>query len=520
MNRFYRWGSGLAAGLVFACAGAAFAEDITLFSADGSLQISGTLLDYDGEFYTIQSRFGELTLNALGLTCRGAACPDPGLYAADLSLSGTSALVLDLLPGLIEDFGFSTGHDTNRIDLSHTEWTYFIADKARIPVARLQATANNSTDAIGDLIHGDTDLAFATRRPDKDELKAAKKAKIGEAKSPFRQQIIAIDALVFIVSKSNPVSALSLADIAAIYAGKISNWSELGGYDAPIAVFHQLPDSDLAAAFSDTAFPETPNQPLRPGRIFSDARDLSDAVAQDPFAIGYTSFGAIRNARVLSLKGDCGILQPADSFSLKAGDYPLIRFFYAITPSRRLPLFARNFLAYLDGDPAQQSIADLGFVAQDIEHLSLSEQQDRLSNAIMQADDEVGLEDLRSLVATFQGAERLSATFRFMDGSTKMDARSSRNLRILSQMIETGDFDGRELVLAGFSDSQGGKLGNQRLSRQRADLVLSALKTRATRANLSRVTFTTVGLGEISPLACNDDEAGRRLNRRVEIWLR
>ena len=85
--------------------------------------------------------------------------------------------------------------------------------------------------------------------------------------------------------------------------------------------------------------------------------------------------------------------------------------------------------------------------------------------------------------------------------------------------LEQG-FEGHELVFAGFSDSVGGAAGNRRISRQRAEQVADLVRKAATRADLSRLTISVIGLGEVSPLACNDDDLGRRINRRVEVWLR
>lgn len=197
-----------------------------------------------------------------------------------------------------------------------------------------------------------------------------------------------------------------------------------------------------------------------------------------------------------------------------------MRNLFLFTPKRRLPIFARNFLAFLDGDLAQKSISGLGFVGQDLIQLSFSKQQDRLANAIQASGEDVKLNSLKSFVRTFSAANRLSATFRFNDNSIVMDTRSKRNIANLARMIEVGDFDGRQIIFAGFSDSQGGGPGNRRISRQRAEQVATAVKTAASRADLSKIKIRVHGMGEVSPLACNDTELGRHTNRRVEVWLK
>lgn len=71
------------------------------------------------------------------------------------------------------------------------------------------------------------------------------------------------------------------------------------------------------------------------------------------------------------------------------------------------------------------------------------------------------------------------------------------------------------IKVSGFTDSQGREEMNQRLSQQRADAVLTALRAR--RVPVS--TFEAVGFGEENPIADNDTDAGREANRRIEFSL-
>ncbi|MFT5005077.1 MAG: phosphate transport system substrate-binding protein [Paracoccaceae bacterium] len=510
----------LVVALMFAVSGPVFSQEITLNSADGSIRLTGELLEFDGESYRIVSKFGELTVNALGVTCTGLSCPDPGQYAADITISGTVSIVDNLLPGLIEDFGFLTGQTVLRQDHGPLGWTYFLSDVAQIPLARLQATPVNSSQVFADLMNEASDLAVSNRPPNQEEVQAAKKAGIGDLSSPVLSQVLAIGGLIFIVSKQNPISAITLDQAARIYAGEITNWAELGGYDGPIHLFSHEIGSDQAHEFDQRIFPESRNSTPASIAYFKSDVAISTAVSVDPFAIGYVGYAGIRNAKPLAIKGTCGIQQLPTAFTLGSDDYPLTRAYYVFTPDRRLPIFARNFLGFLDSDAAQTSIASLGFVGQGLTSLPFYKQQDRAGNAIAHSGDEVTLPELQDFVGKFADAERLSSTFRFADGTTHMDLRSKRNIRVLAQMIEVGDFDGKKLIFAAFSDTQGSASGNRRISRQRAEQVAQMVKTAANRADFGKVEIQTLGMGEVSPLACNEDEAGRKTNRRVEVWVK
>jgi len=510
----------LFAGLALLCSSPVLAQEVTLHSANGAITLKGQLLRYNGETYRIKTRFGPLTLDALGVTCTGPSCPDPAEYAADITLSGAALAVQNLLPGLVEDFSFINGLSAIRNDQPAQSWTYFISDRARIPVARLQATSNSARKAFRDIIAKRSDIIVSTRPPRKAEVAAAKKARIGDLSSRFRQQILALDAIVLLVSPDNPVTSLTMEQIRDIFSGRITNWSQVGGLNAAITVFGMAPKTAFSRHFNSVFFPKgTKDKPLKI-RYFKTERAMSTAILKDPLAIGFAGFSGIRNARALAIRGGCGILQRPSSFALQSGDYPLSWVYYLFTPARRLPRFARDFLAYLRGTRAQQTISDLGFVGLQMVPTPLSAQQDRLSNAIAYAGDQGTLKNLKNFVETLRGSGRLPATFRFQDNATRVDRRSSRNISTLAQMLDEGDFDGRELIFAGFSDFNGSASGNQRIAKNRADRVSALVRARAVRANLSKVTFRSIGFGEVSPLACNDTDQGRSTNRRVEVWVR
>ena len=74
------------------------AQDVTLTSPDGSVEVNGTLLGFDGEFYRVETVYGELTVDGSGVNCAGPACPDLQNYVAELSVSGSATIGEGLIP--------------------------------------------------------------------------------------------------------------------------------------------------------------------------------------------------------------------------------------------------------------------------------------------------------------------------------------------------------------------------------------------------------------------------------------
>ena len=66
---------------------------------------------------------------------------------------------------------------------------------------------------------------------------------------PLDQKAIGRDALVFIVNEENPVQSLSQQQLRDIYAGKITNWKDVGGADLPIVAFQRREDSGSQTLF-------------------------------------------------------------------------------------------------------------------------------------------------------------------------------------------------------------------------------------------------------------------------------
>jgi outer membrane protein OmpA-like peptidoglycan-associated protein len=84
-----------------------------------------------------------------------------------------------------------------------------------------------------------------------------------------------------------------------------------------------------------------------------------------------------------------------------------------------------------------------------------------------------------------------------------------------SVSLVVNEFNQTVIEVAGHTDSTGSDSYNQQLSERRASAVAAYLRTR----NVLGDRIITVGMGETRPVATNDTDAGRQLNRRVELTL-
>lgn len=240
----------------------------------------------------------------------------------------------------------------------------------------------------------------------------------------------------------------------------------------------------------------------------------------DPYGIGFTGFANRGDAKAVTLKGGCGIYSTPSEFSIKTEEYPLSRRLSVYVPDRTLPAVATDLVDYLSANTAQQVVAQAGYVNLEVSEKSVDEQGLRIASAILSASGGVGLNNLQLMMKTLVDAKRLSITFRFMDGSSTLDVRAQHDTSRLLDWLVASDLTGKEVLLVGFTDSNGKLTVNMALAEQRAKQVLKTLTAAAPQGGLDGVHFETVGLGEVSPMICNDVANGRFVNRRVEVWVR
>lgn len=473
------------------------AQDITLTAREGGLSISGSFLGYDGEFYRIDSRYGPLTIDAYGVLCDGPACPDLLAPRADFRIVGLPGVGEVILPRLLSAFALARG-----LSLEFDPVETGLAAKLRVPdtgniLADVLFMAKSPEEARTDLLAGQAELILAS-----------------DTEPDFGSRTLALDALVPVVAPDNMVPEVSTKDLARVLAGEVTNWSEIGGPDMPLVLHGLHKDDALSSALAQRL-----GRDVNAVELHQDLASLGAAVAADPWAISVTLRAGAGGTRVLPLTDSCGFPLVPSKGSVKSEDYPLTLPFYLLTPKRRLPLIVREFLDFLNLPQAQAAIQEAGFIDRQAERFAMNSDGLRLINAIKGAGEETSLEDLKALVGLMDGADRLSLTFRFQDGSSALESHSLDNLADLGRLIEAGLFKGRRIYLAGFSDGSGAAAANKALSLARAETVLGQLKMlipEVPEADLPRV----AGFGEALPMACDETAAGRRLNRRVEVWLR
>lgn len=172
---------------------------------------------------------------------------------------------------------------------------------------------------------------------------------------------VAWDALVVIVHKDNPVENLTLDQIRDLYTGKIANWKEFGGRDAPIELYVRKGKiSGVGRTLRELVF-NNYDQEFVARHVVEESASLEKDMVTNPNGIGITGISSARKitniAKVLKLNGK----EPSYE-NIKNGDYLLYRPLYMVTNLQSVTPEARKFLDFVMGSEGKAIMRGVGTV--------------------------------------------------------------------------------------------------------------------------------------------------------------
>ena len=193
---------------------------------------------------------------------------------------------------------------------------------------------------------GTCDIGLSSRAL-KDEEKAA----------GLKETVLAYDGIAIIVHPDNPVSDLSIEQIAKLYTGEITNWKDVGGSDAEVVLIGREAASGTRDGFESITGTKDKCQYRQE---LTSTGDVITAVSQNPDAIGYASLAAIKDSvKALSVDG----VTPSET-TVKDGNYQVQRPFVLVTvEGKALSAAAQSFFDYATSADAADIIAKAGAVA-------------------------------------------------------------------------------------------------------------------------------------------------------------
>lgn len=249
------------------------------------------------------------------------------LNAQKLVIKGSDTLGAKLVPMLAEDY------------------------KARHPGTTFEIAAEGSTTGIAAIIDSTAQLGMSSRRAKPTEMSA------GSAKGiVLKPTIVAYDGIGVIVSGSNPVSLLTKRQVEQIFAGEITDWSQVGGTAGPISIYTRNTSSGTYSDFKELAMHK--RDYAGSSQKMAGNEQIAAEVAKNPNGIGYVGLAYLTDPGIKTVSIDGSL--PTEA-SVIAKKYPYARptFYYTNgEPAGE----AAGFVEFTLSDEGQKIVRKVGFV--------------------------------------------------------------------------------------------------------------------------------------------------------------
>ena len=227
--------------------------------------------------------------------------------------------------------------------------------------ARQYVLHNKTHQAYLNLVDGTADIIFVTS-PSEEELAYAAEKGVELTVTP-----VVSEGFVFLVNKANPVDSLTLEQIRDIYAGRITNWQEVGGSDEPIIAFQRPENSGSQTGMLDLVIRADEIMPAPTEKVVAEMGALIDAVASYDNAQNAIGYSYYYYATDMWLNDEVKLLAvdgvTPDKTTISDGTYPITTAYYAVTRSDLRPDdSAQVLLDWMLSSEGQQVAEEAGYV--------------------------------------------------------------------------------------------------------------------------------------------------------------
>ena len=220
------------------------------------------------------------------------------------------------------------------------------------PGVNITVSESGSGNGAKSLVNKSCEVATMSRLLKQNEYEAAVHSEILPV-----VHVVALDGIAIIVNPSNPASKLSMAQVKDIYLGKIKNWNQLGGPNAPIVIISRDTNSGTYETFETKVLKG--EKIVKTCEYVGSSGAIRQRVQSTPNALGYVGIGFIdKTVKALEVNG----VVPS-SETVKKGTYPIARPLYMITndyPKMGSHLY--QFVTLYLTKKGQEIIDEVGFI--------------------------------------------------------------------------------------------------------------------------------------------------------------
>ncbi len=271
-----------------------------------------------------------------------------------INIKGLSVMIA-LLGGLLSSHGGNiTVKGSDTLVILAQKWAEVYMSKN--PETKIQVTGGGSGVGLAALQNRATDLANSSRKIRAGEVAECIKV-FGKRPTEYK---VALDGLSVFVNSDNALKELSVEQLELVFTGKIKNWKQLGGADAPITVYSRENSSGTYEFFKEHV--------LKGKDFASRAQTMPgtaavlQAVAKDKNGIGYGGAAYGAGAKHLAIKKteSSTAIEPSEE-TVVNGTYPIWRYLFVyVNPALDRGELA-SYLSWIRSDTGQAVVKDIGY---------------------------------------------------------------------------------------------------------------------------------------------------------------
>jgi phosphate transport system substrate-binding protein len=418
-----------------------------------------------------------------------------------LTIAGDDGSATTIIPEIAKNYLRFRGANAVSVSEADPPWTTQITGKLlNGQKVAILIRASSSTDGLSLLAAGMANVGVSMREARPNELPGFMTLTPAEAARDARP--IALNANQLIVNKAAGVTRLSFDDSRGIFAGKITDWSSVGGKPGPIHRYGRAVDYRSSNLLGSSMG----NEPILPGiRVVPSYAAMRDSVAADTQAIGYVPVNFIYhehmnwrgNIEAVRFQIGTRLTAMPNEYGIATGDYPLV-----------FPI-----LLYRVPDRDNSEIESFFAQAESVRShvIEMFAGLTPVTPRLLVPRFESALP--ASYAEIVRNALRISTTVRFEPGSIKVDSRTKRLLDDLASFLRRLDISPERLRHLAFSEETGTPDRDHDISDGLGAVFQRELRQRNVRVG------DLVAMGAAYPLATSNNPLGQWLNRRVETWV-
>jgi len=226
------------------------------------------------------------------------------------------------------------------------------------PKVNIQVAGGGTGTGFTALRDKTTDIADASREIKTSEVESCKAAGVNPV-----EWTVGLDGISIVVHPNNPVNSLSTTQLEMIYNGTYTNWSEVGGSNAPIVTYGRQSTSGTYDFFREHVLH---NRDYRAdNRELAGNAEIVQSVQGDANGIGYVGVAYTKqgvDVKILGISSSSTTIYQPTIANIKSGAYPIARKLYIYTDSEQSDLL-EQYVAFILGPQGQEILEEVGYIS-------------------------------------------------------------------------------------------------------------------------------------------------------------